>query len=224
MSPDIQDENKPPDRRAERWQNHREARREELVRAAVAAINLHGPGARIAEIAEVANVSKPVLYRYFADKDDLYRAVGHWGANEVLSALRPILHGNDSIREKIHQCCADYLRLIEEHPQVFLLLVEHHTSSDPLRDGKELIAQSFSRRLGQVLHSLDLDTGGADPWGHGIVGLGLAHGEWWLRRRTTNRTMAAAYLADFIWHAVSGIAASNGVSLEPATVNHAKPT
>ena len=70
-----------------RWDQHRADRRAELVEAAVAAIDEHGPAASIAQIAESAGVSKPVLYRYFEDKDDLYRAVGWWGANQVIDGL-----------------------------------------------------------------------------------------------------------------------------------------
>ena len=72
--------------------SHRETRRAELVEAAVAAIDEHGPSASIAEIAASAGVSKPVLYRYFADKDDLYRAVGALGCQRRSSqaiAARP---------------------------------------------------------------------------------------------------------------------------------------
>lgn len=210
----MSEETPRPDRRSERWQGHRETRRNELVAAAVAAIDQYGPGASITEMARAAGVTKPVLYRYFEDKDDLYRAVGHWGAGEVLTTLRETLRGEGTIREKINQGCLDYLTLIENHPQVFLLLVEHRTNSDPLRDGKELIAASFARRLGQILHGLNIDAGGAEPWAHGIVGLGLAQGEWWLRRRTMSRAVAASYLADFIWHAMRGLALDAGVDLD----------
>src|SRR3982751_4109676 len=75
------------DRRSSRWDEPRETRRAELVAAAVAAIDEHGPGASIAEIAASAGVSKPVLYRYFTDKDDLYRAVGKWGADHVMERV-----------------------------------------------------------------------------------------------------------------------------------------
>ncbi|HWU31915.1 MAG TPA: TetR/AcrR family transcriptional regulator [Marmoricola sp.] len=210
----MSDETPKMDRRSERWQGHRETRRSELVAAAVAAIDQYGPGASITEMARAAGVTKPVLYRYFEDKDDLYRAVGHWGAGEVLTTLRETLRREGTIREKINQGCIDYLTLIENHPQVFLLLVEHRTNSDPLRDGKELIAASFARRLGQILHTLNIDAGGAEPWAHGIVGLGLAQGEWWLRRQTMSRTVAASYLADFIWHAMRGLALDAGVDLD----------
>ncbi len=176
----------------------------------MAAIDQHGPTAGIAEIARAAGVSKPVLYRYFEDKDDLYRAVGHWGADQVLAAIVPVLRGRANVRDKIDRGCRNYLKIIDAHPNVFFLLIGHHSSSDPLADGKARIATAFARALGDALRSLDLDAGGAEPWAHGVVGLGLAHGEWWLRRRTMSRTAAADYLAEFIWHAFNGIAGESG--------------
>jgi hypothetical protein len=97
---------------------------------------------------------------------------------------------------------------------VFLLLVEHHSSSDLLADGKARIATAFARAMGDALRALGLDAGGAEPWAHGLVGLGLTHGEWWLRRRTMSRTAAADYLAEFIWHAFNGIAGASGVQVQ----------
>ena len=137
------------DGRNSRWDDHREARRAELVDAAVAAIDEHGPSAGIAEIAASAGVSKPVLYRYFADKDDLYRAVGAWGANAVLEGILPVLLSDGPIRPRVEKGCAAYLELISRHPHVFFLLVEHPTNEDPLADGKEMVAAAISRSLGR---------------------------------------------------------------------------
>jgi AcrR family transcriptional regulator len=201
------------DRRSARWDDHREARRADLVAAAVAAIDEHGPTASIGQMAAAAGVSKPVLYRYFADKDDLYRAVGHWGAEEVLGALLPVLRSDAGIREKIDEGCREYLRIIDAHPQVFFLLVEHRAAEDPLAGGKELIAAAFARSMVEMFRRLGIDAAGAEPWAHGVVGLGLSQGEWWLRRRTMTRRDAAAYLASFIWHAFDGIARDHGVDL-----------
>lgn len=205
------------DMRSARWNDHRETRRAELVDAAVAAIDEHGPTASIADIAAAAGVSKPVLYRYFADKDDLYRAVGAWGADGVLALMVPTLRDDSSPREKVGRIAADYLAYISQHPQVFFLLVEHRTSDDPLRDGKEVIAAALARSVGDFLRALGLDSAGAEPWAHGVVGLALAHGEWWLRRRTMSRKAAAKLLADFVWHAFDGIAREHGVDLSGLT-------
>lgn len=201
------------DRRSARWDDHRATRRTELVAAAVSAIDAHGPGASISEMAAAAGVSKPVLYRYFADKDDLYRAVGQWGAQEVLAALLPVLRSDQDIHTKIDEGCREYLRIIDAHPQVFFLLVEHRTADDPLAGGKELIAATFARAMVKAFRRLGIDAAGAEPWAHGVVGLGLSQGEWWLRRRTMTRHDAAAYLASFIWHAFDGIARDHGVDL-----------
>lgn len=205
------------DMRSARWDEHRESRRAELVAAAVAAIDEHGPTASIADIAAAAGVSKPVLYRYFADKDDLYRAVGGWAADGVLALMLPTLLDDSDPRDKVRTICADYLGFIAGHPKVFFMLVEHRTSDDPLRDGKEVIAAALARNVGDFLRAHGLDAAGAEPWAHGSVGLALAHGEWWLRRRTMSRKGAATYLADFVWHAFDGIARESGVDLTGLT-------
>jgi AcrR family transcriptional regulator len=202
------------DRRSSRWDEHREARRAELVEAAVTAIDEHGPSAGIAEIAASAGVSKPVLYRYFTDKDDLYRAVGAWGANAVIEGLLPVLVSDLPIRDRVAQGCDAYLKLISRHPHVFFLLVEHPTNEDPLADGKEMVAATISRTLGDALRDLGVDAAGAEPWAHGLVGLGLSTGEWWLRRKTMSRAAVSAYLSSFIWHAFEGVARENGVQID----------
>ncbi len=202
------------DGRSTRWDEHREARRAELVAAAVAAIDEHGSDASIAQIAASAGVSKPVLYRYFADKDDLYRAVGQWGAELTLERLLPLLLAEGTMHERVRRGCTDYLTLLDEHPRVFLLLIEHRSSDDPFADGKELIANAIAKLIGDTLRRLGIDTGGAEPWAHGLIGMGLAVGEWHLRRDVMSREATAEYLGSFIGHAFSGFAADHGASFD----------
>lgn len=203
------------DGRSARWDAHREERRSELVLAAVAAIDRVGPSAGIAEIAGQAGVSKPVLYRYFDGLDDLYAAVGRWGADELMRRLLPAILTAESVRERVRSGVKAYLATIEEHPPVFLLLVRHRAAdADPLADGKASIAAAFARVLGDTLRELGVDAAGAEPWAQALVGMGLSTGEWWLERRTMSRAAVADYLASFIWHAFAGIAAELGVPLE----------
>lgn len=208
------------DGRSTRWSEHRESRRAQLVAAAVTAIDANGPSVSIAEIAASAGVSKPVLYRYFADKDDLYRAVGQWGAEQVMDAVVPTLIADGPMREKVYQACGEYLALLAEHPQVFLLLIEHRSADDPIADGKEQIATSLAKLLGDTLRGLGVDAAGAEPWAHGVVGMGLSVGEWWLRRDIMSREAAADYLAAFLWNAFSGFVADHGVGLDGAGKLH----
>ncbi|HET7385202.1 MAG TPA: TetR/AcrR family transcriptional regulator [Nocardioidaceae bacterium] len=208
-----------PDGRSTRWDTHRETRRAELVAAAVAAIDAHGPHVGVDAIAARAGVSKPVLYRYFADKADLHAAVGSWGANLVLQRLTPALLADGPAEERVRAGCAAYLATIDEHPNVFLLLVQHRVAGDrdPLADGKAAIAAALARLFGDILRELGADAAGAEPWAHGLVGLGLATGEWWLTRQTMSRAAVTDYLAAFCWHAIAGIAEEYGVDLGATT-------
>lgn len=200
------------DGRSTRWDAHREERRAELVAAAVRAIDRHGPDAGIAEMAAEAGVSKPVLYRYFADKDELHAAVGQWGAGEVLDRLLPALLSDLPVRDRVARGVDAYLATLEEHPQVFLLLVRHR-GADPLADGKAKIAGALAKVLAGTLEGLAVDPAGAEPWAESIVGLGLSTGEWWLERSTMDRATVGAHLSAFIWHALDGAATELGVPL-----------
>ena len=204
------------DGRSSRWTGHRQARRTDFVTAAVAAIDTHGPSAGVDEIAAAAGVSKPVLYRYFDDKADIYTAVGQWGAALVMERLLPALLAEDPVKIRVERAVDAYLGAIEEHPNVFLLLVRHRAggAADPLADGKAAIAATIARVMGDLMRELGVDTGGAEPWAHGLVGLGLATGEWWVDRQTLSRAHVGAYLSDFIWHALDGIARSYGVEID----------
>jgi len=166
----------------------------------------------IADIAAEAGVSKPVLYRYFTDKDQLHAAVGRWGAQEVLSGMLPALRSNAPVQQRVAQAVDAYLTTLEEHPQVFLLLVRHR-GSDPLADGKAAIAAAFTRFLGDTLRELNVDAAGAEPWAEGLLGLGLSTGEWWLERQTMSKAAVGGYLTAFIWHALEGAATELGVPL-----------
>ena len=64
------------DARSERWREHRKKVRAEIVDAAFRAIDLHGPEVSVREIAEEAGTAKPKIYRHFADKSDLFQAIG----------------------------------------------------------------------------------------------------------------------------------------------------
>src|SRR3712207_9553294 len=65
------------DGRRARWTEHRRARREDLVAAAVEAVRQAGPEFSVDDVARSAGGSKTVIYRYFSDKEELIDAVLH---------------------------------------------------------------------------------------------------------------------------------------------------
>src|SRR6185312_14842411 len=80
-----------PDGRSLRWTEHRTQRRAAFVAAGADAIDRYGPGASAEQIAEVAGVSRTVLYRYFRDREDLRQAIADHVVRAVLDSVLPKL-------------------------------------------------------------------------------------------------------------------------------------
>ena len=209
MAPSV----KPPrgtprgDGRSSRWDAHREARRAEFVAAATTAIEQHGPDAHLEEIAAAAGVSKPVLYRYFTDKDDLLATTARTAADRLIVVVTAAIAGPGAPRDRVERAVDAYLTEVEQHRNLFLLAVRHHGQAmdGPVADGKAAMAAVFARTLGDALRAAGFDAGGAEPWAHALVGLGVSTAEWWLERQTMSKPAVADYLTAFIWHALDGI-------------------
>jgi hypothetical protein len=62
---------------------------------------------------------------------------------------------------------------------------------------------------------MNLDSGAAEPWAHGIVGMVQNVSEWWLERRTMSRDAVVEYLTQIIWAAIDGFTRAHGVIIDP---------
>src|SRR3984893_14291064 len=107
------------DARSERWREHRKKVRSEIVDAAFRAIDRLGPDLSLREIAEEAGTAKPKIYRHFADKSDLFQAIGERLRDVLWAAIFPSINlASDPAREFIRRSVEQYVRLVEEHPNV----------------------------------------------------------------------------------------------------------
>lgn len=196
-----------PDGRSRRWEAHRDARRTGLIEAAAAAIEERGPQAHLDDIAAAAGVSKPVLYRYFKDKDDLLAATARWAADDLVSSITAALAGDLPPREAIAAGVGAYLEQVERHRNLFLLVIHHRAREvdGSVAEGKSAAAAVLARALANGLRLSGVDPGGTEAWAHALVGLGVSTAEWWLETGTLSRAEVAAYLTDFVWHAFDGI-------------------
>ncbi|MEV6242923.1 TetR/AcrR family transcriptional regulator [Lentzea sp. NPDC051838] len=212
---------KGPDARRERWKGHREQRRAEFVEATIAAVAKKGPDVGMEDVAAEAGVSKPVLYRHFTDKSDLYLAVGQRATELLMDRMGPALAADGPIRERIERIIDAYLSVIEENPNLYRFVVkgsfvDRPVEKDVAQEDKNLIAATLARILGDYLRAFDMDSGGAEPWAHGLVGMVQNAGDWWLDRQTMSRANLSDYLATIIWHAIDGLLRDAGVQADPA--------
>jgi AcrR family transcriptional regulator len=201
--------NRETDGRKGRWAGHREQRRSELTAAAVAAIRELGPEVGMDAIATHAGVSKPVLYRYFADKSELWLAVGQEAAGMVLDAIVPAVANVREERAVIAAAIDAYLAHIEADTNLYRFVVHQPDvprHRDVVADVVDTVASGLARILGDRLRARGLDAGAAIPWAYGVVGYVQSVGDWWLRRQQPiSREALGDYLTTFLWGGVAGI-------------------
>jgi AcrR family transcriptional regulator len=208
------------DARRERWRAHREARREEFVEATIRAVSRHGPDVGMDEIAAEAGVTKPVLYRHFTDKADLYLAVGRRATELLMARLTPALNEGGTPHQWIHRSVDAYLTTVEEFPELYRFMVrrsfaDRPVEADPIAEDKTMIAARLATLLGDYMRVWGLDSGGAEPWGHAIVGMVQSAGDWWLERQSMSRPSLTDYLTQLIWYAMDGVLRANGIIIDP---------
>jgi AcrR family transcriptional regulator len=179
---------RPPDGRRARWTEHRRARRAELTAAAVEAVRLAGPAFAVDDVARSAGVSKTVIYRYFADKDELVDAVLERISTVVLvpRLLGELVRDHPDDRARLHAVIAAFVALIEEEPALYRFAYAHAGRSD----GADLvsatereIAEALAHRWADRLAEAGRSTAAAATWAYGVVGMVQLSVHWWTRSR-----------------------------------------
>jgi AcrR family transcriptional regulator len=186
-----------------------------MVQAAMQAIRRHGPGVSVAEIAAEAGITKPVLYRHFTDRADLQHAVGQEAAALLMARIAPAIAENGpeaataDPRQLIAGLVDAFLASIEDEPELWRFVVhppiERGSTGTIVDDAREQIARLLATLIGGRLRQLKLDSGGAEAWSQGLVGMVQSAGDWWLERRTMSREALTDYLTTLIWGGMSAV-------------------
>lgn len=212
VKPGSSPEGEREDGRKKRWRAHREARRAQMVDAAIRAIHAYGTNVSMEDIAAEAGVSKPVLYRHFTDQADLYVAVGQQAAAALVAEITDELEHEREPRAHVAAVIDAYLRAIERDSELYRFVVRQSFANrpveqDPVADYTTVVATELTRVFGERLRAAGVDSGGAEPWGRGVVGLVQSAGDWWLDRRSMSRASLTEYLTMLIWNGFAGILA-----------------
>jgi AcrR family transcriptional regulator len=181
------------DGRRSRWTEHRRARREELVTAAVEAVRRTGPDFAVDDVARSAGVSKTVIYRYFTDKDELVDAVLERISGAIL--LPRLLgeigaeHADD--RAALRAVIAAFVSLIEDEPELYRFAYAQAGRAgraDLVAASEHQIAEALAALMVARLAEADRPTGAAQTWAYGIVGMVQLTAHWWSTARTVPAT------------------------------------
>lgn len=160
----------------------REARRKQLLEAAHQVFVAHGyHGASMDEIADVATVSKPVLYQHFPGKRELYLALLDAHLADFSDLLNDAILSTQDNQQRVLNTIATYYRYINRESQAYRLIFESDVLADELiaeriEKFNSMLAESISR---VVASDTDLDEAQALLVGRGLAGLAQVSARYW---------------------------------------------
>jgi AcrR family transcriptional regulator len=203
-----------PDGRRLRWTAHRAQRRDGFVHAGVQAVDRYGPGASAEQIADIAGVSRTVLYRYFRDREDLRTAIADQVVRAVVDSVLPKLAIRpDATPHEIIRSAIDVIMgWLDEHPNLYHFLRSRRTGAS-LDSVEGTLADNVAALLKTMMILFGIDSEYAEPGAYGIVGFVESAASWWLDHRTLSRDRLAEQITMGVWHLLAGTAAEFGVQL-----------
>jgi AcrR family transcriptional regulator len=162
------------------------------------------------DVAAAAGVTKPVVYRHFTGKRDLYLGVLEEHLSDLIRTLWVALSSSPDPRARLRSGLSAYFEFADEHEDGFRMLFEASTrndletqdrigsSWDPLTDG-------VARTVGDLLRAAGLDPAGAPIYARALMGMAAAVAEWWIRTRRIPREDLVDYLLALTWRGFDGL-------------------
>ncbi|WP_187774255.1 TetR/AcrR family transcriptional regulator [Lolliginicoccus suaedae] len=213
-------DDRPTDRRAVRWEDHKAARRQKILDSALTAIEKDGPAVGVSRIAEHAHVTRAVIYRFFRDRADLDYQIRAHIADKVLADLAPRLDLARTPTELIHDSVHTYLAWTTEHPHL-----HHFVGSRASRDGtagpdvattaKTTIATQIADLFTAVLDAIGADTSSAEPLAFALVGLVDATVNRWRRTGVPEAAQLEGLLCGWTLQLISTNMQALGLDFDP---------
>jgi len=214
------------DARSERWREHRKKVRAEIVDAAFRAIDRGGPQVSLNEIAAEAGTAKPKIYRHFNDKADLFGAISRRLRDMLVAAIFPTIDlATDPTREVVRRCVAEYVTLVEQHPNVLRFVLQGRfpepaeSTTRGFNEGRE-ITMAIAEMFNNELREMNLDPSSLQLAAAASFGSASAATDWWLGsdpssppRMPTERFVA--HLTTIMLGTIGGVADLLEIDLDP---------
>ncbi len=186
----------------------RDERRAILLSAALEVFTAAGyHSAAMDEIADRANVSKPVLYQHFPSKLDLYLAVLDVHIDSLVFEIQRAIASTPDNANRVKATVEAYFNFIEKEGEAFRLLFESDMSVEPaVRERLNRMTYDCAAAVSAVI---SIDTGlpqeAAMLLGVGMIGYAQVSARHWLDRDSKlSRQQAVELVQNFMWRGISG--------------------
>ncbi len=194
----------------------RRQRRAQLLDAAREAFVQHGyHAAGMDGIAELAGVSKPVVYQHFPGKLELYLAVLDECSAALIQAVRRALDSTHDNGRRVHATFDAYFSFVAEESGAFRLIFESDLTNVPevaLRMARtnEACAEMIAA---VIIEDTGLDQDRAMMLASGLTGMAQTAARRWLHAPTRiSQADAASDMAALAWRGISRFPMSHPVN------------
>ena len=186
----------------------RDERRAQLLVAALEVFTAAGyHSAAMDEIADRANVSKPVLYQHFPSKLDLYLAVLDLHIDSLVFAIQKAIASNRENSSRVAASVEAYFGFIDNEGEAFRLLFESDMNLEPqVRERLNRMTYDCAAAVSAVI-SIDTGLGKEESMmlAVGIIGTVQTTARHWLDRDgKIDRQRATELVMNLIWRGISG--------------------
>lgn len=165
------------------------------------------------DIADVARISKPMLYLYLGSKDELFAACIQREATRFLEAVTVDVRPELSPREQVANGINSVFAFAAEHRDSWLMLYRQARLQQPFAQQVRAVHEQAAGAVSQLLQR---SAWGKHPAEHfdslavALVGAGEALIDRMLDQPQADPQATAALLIDFAWHGLGGRRRANG--------------
>lgn len=190
----------------------RAERRAQLLEAARSVFVDNGyHAAAMDQIADRAGVSKPILYKHFGSKLDLYLALLDYATDALVAGVTEALETQAENEDKVSAAIGVYFAFADDGSHDYRLVFESDaTSADVVRARLDRVNERISHVIAQAIRrESDVPSGRSEILGAALAGMAAVSARQWLAAgRPVPRVEAVTLVAGLAWRGIVHVATS----------------
>jgi AcrR family transcriptional regulator len=164
-------------------------------------------GTSMAEVAEAAGVTKPVLYQHFGSKRDLYLQLLDDVGQRLLEEVQKATASAGGPRQQVASGFEAYFRFVADHESAFRLLFggDGREADREFADAVRRVEDAMADAVAALIEA-DIDDDHRRLLAFGIVGLAEATSRYWvLGGRREAPAVLSRRVAEMAWAGLRGV-------------------
>jgi AcrR family transcriptional regulator len=186
----------------------RAVREQQMLDAAVTVFSRRGfHAASMDEIADVAGVSKPMVYAYLGAKDDVFIACLHREVTRLVEAIVAAVQEAAPPRRQLENGLRAFFTFVAAHRDGWAVIYRQAREREPfVGELSRIRGQLVDMVLSLLTNATAVPAGDLVPVAYALVGAAESLADWTLDHRDADPDATAARLTALMWPGISASA------------------